>query len=27
LGLALWDRLRRAAGGSLRSVAEDDAQP
>jgi L-threonylcarbamoyladenylate synthase len=28
LGLALWDRLRRAAGGSLRSVAaEDEAQP
>ena len=22
LGLALWDRLRRAAGGTLRSVAE-----
>jgi len=28
LGPALWDRLRRAAGGSLRSVAaEDEAQP
>lgn len=28
LGLALWDRLRRAAGGSLRGVAaEDNGQP